>query len=79
MDCVWVPVNSAVAGHMTGATTDAANDVRCKVTLFGTVVLAVANTTTVLTNLVLVITESTIQSSELAKLVTLVIVLAFRS
>ena len=77
MNGVGIPVDSAVAGHVTRASTDTANDVRCKVTLLRTGVLAVTYTTAVLANLVFVIAQSTVKSGKLAQLVTLVIVLAF--
>ena len=74
---VGVPVNSAIASHMSSATADTANDVRCEVTLLRTVILAMAYTTTVLTDLVFVIAQSTVQSRELAELITLVVILPF--
>ena len=78
LDSVRVSVNSAVTGHMSGATTDTADDIRCEVTLLRTVILAMANTTTVLAYLVFVIAQSTVQSCELAELVTLMVILALR-
>ena len=79
MNGVGIPVDSAVAGHVTRASTDTANDVRCKVTLLRTVVLAVTYTTAVLASLVFVIAQSTVKSGKLAQLITLVVVLTFGS
>ena len=78
---------------MTSIATDATNDVGGKVSLFGTVVLSVADLTTysmlarvqmgennaltVLASLVLIITKSTVESSQLTKLVPLELVLTF--
>ncbi|KAI9057220.1 hypothetical protein FKP32DRAFT_1365528 [Trametes sanguinea] len=76
---VRVPVDSTVAGHVTGAAADATDDVRCEVTLLWTIVLPMTNTTAVLANLVFVVAKSTVESGEFAKLVALVVVLAFRS
>ena len=62
---------------MTCASADTADDVRCEVTLLGTVVLAMANITTVLADLVLVVAERTVKRGKLPELVTFVIILAF--
>lgn len=75
---VRVPVNCTVTSHMTGTTANAADDVRCEVTLFRTVILAVTNPAAVLAYLVFVIAERAVQRGEFTKLVALVIVLAFR-
>ena len=58
--CVRVPVDGAVASHVSSTAADTTYDVRCKVTLLGAVVFAMANATTVLANLVLVVAESTV-------------------
>ena len=71
-------VDSAIASHVASGTADATDDVGRAVTLLWTVVLAVANNTTVLANLVLIVTKGTVQRSELAQLVTFVVILAFR-
>lgn len=60
LDSVRIPIHSTVTSHMSRATTDTANDVCCKITLFGAVVLAVTNTAAVLANLVFVIAERTV-------------------
>lgn len=75
---VRIPVNGTITSHVTGTTADAADDVRCEVTLFGTVILTVANATAILTDLVFIVTKSTVQCGKLSKLVALVVVLAFR-
>ena len=74
---VRVPVDGTVTGHVTSTAADATDDVGCKVALLRTIVLAVANTTTVLAYLVLVVAESAVQRGKFAQLVALVIVLAF--
>jgi hypothetical protein len=58
-------------------TANAADNVGRVVLLLRAIILAMANLTTVLARLVLVITKGTVQGSELAKLVTLELVLAF--
>jgi len=63
---------------MSSAATNTTDDVSSKVSLFGAIVFAVTNATTILTDLIFIVTKSTIQGSELTKLVPLVIVLAFR-
>ena len=77
--CVRIWLYRAVTSHVTRAATDATNDVSCEVTMFGTVVFAVTQPTTILANLVFVVTESPVGSSELTKLVTLVIILTLGS
>lgn len=62
---------------MASIATDTTDDVRSEVTLFGTVILAVSDLTTVLASLVLIVTKGTVKSSQLTKLVTLELVLAF--
>ncbi len=64
---------------MTGATTDATDNVSCEVALFRAVIFAMANIATVLANLILVITKRAVESGELAKLISFVVVLTFRS
>jgi len=68
-----------VSGHMTGVATDTADDVRSVVLLLWTVVFAMTDLSAVLASLILVITQSTVQSSELTKLVTLELVLSLRN
>ena len=60
MNSVRIPVNLTVPSHVTCASADAADNVGRKVTLLGAVILAVANTTTVLADLVFIITERTV-------------------
>lgn len=62
---------------MASVSTDTTDDVGGKVALFWAVVLPVADLTTVLAGLVLIITESTVKSSKLSKLVALELVLSF--
>ena len=63
--------------HVAGIATHATDDVGCVVLLLRTVVLAMPDLSTVLASLVLVVTEGTVQSSELSELITLEFVLAF--
>ena len=57
--------------------TDTADDVGRVVAGLWTVVLAVTNFTTVLTSLILIVAEGTIEGGEFAELITLELVLAF--
>lgn len=66
----------AVAGHMAGIATHSADDASSKVLLLRAVVLAVSYLSTVLASLVLIVTQSSVQSGELTELVTLQFVLA---
>lgn len=66
-----------ITSHVASITTDAADDARSKVLSLRTIVLAMADLATVLTSLILVVTEGTIQRSEFSELVTLELVLAF--
>jgi len=59
------------------ATTNTTNDVSCEVALLWTVIFAMPKAPTVLANLVLVVTESTVQCCEFAKLIAFVVILAF--
>ena len=63
---------------MSGAAANTTNDVSSEVSLLWAVVFAVTDTATVLADLVFVITESTIECRQLAKLVALVVILALR-
>lgn len=69
----------AVSRHVTSVATDSADDVCGEVALLGAVILPVADLTTVLAGLVLIITESTVEGCKLAQLVALKLVLAFRN
>lgn len=66
-----------ISCHVASVSADTANNIGGKVALFWAVVLPVADLTTVLAGLVLVITESTVKSSKLTKLVALKLVLPF--
>lgn len=77
LDSVRIPVNCAVTSHVACASADTADDVRCEVTLFWAVVLAMANITTVLADLILVVAKRSVESGELPKLVSFVIILTF--
>jgi hypothetical protein len=63
---------------VTGISTDAADDSGGEVLGVRAVVLAVTDFAAVLTGLVLVVTEGTVERGKLAQLVTLELVLAFR-
>lgn len=77
LSSVRIPVDGTVTSHVASTSANAADDVRCEVTLFGAVILTVAYTTAVLTDLVFIVTKSTVESSQLAKLVALMVVLTF--
>jgi hypothetical protein len=62
---------------MASIATDATDDVGGEVALLGTVVLAMSDLAAVLTSLIFIITEGTVESSQLAQLVSLEFVLAF--
>jgi len=66
-----------IAGHVASVATNATDNVGGEVALLGTVVLAMSDLTTVLASLVLVITESTVESRQLTKLVALELILTF--
>lgn len=63
---------ACIAAHTT-------DDASSEVLLLRTVVLAMTDLTTILASLILVITKRSIESSKLAKLITLELVLAFRN
>lgn len=63
---------------MTGRAADTTDDVGCEVALLRTIVLAVTDPTAVLADLVLVVAQSSVQRGQLAKLVTLVVILTLR-
>jgi hypothetical protein len=66
-----------ILGHVPSITTNSANNAGRVVLSVGTVNLAMTNLTTVLAGLVLVVSQGTVESSELTKLVALEFVLAF--
>ena len=68
----------AITSHVTRLATNTADDARGEVLLLRAIILAVTNFTTVLTGLVLVVAEGTVERGKLAQLVTLELVLAFR-
>jgi hypothetical protein len=63
---------------VSSAAAHTANDVSSEVTLLRAVVFAVADATTILADLVFVVTKRTIERRQLAKLVALVVILALR-
>ena len=67
----------AVARHVSGVATHAADDVGCEVASLRAIVFTVADFATILAGLILVVTKGTIQGGKLAKLVALKFVLAF--
>ena len=62
---------------MACVTADSADDACREVLALGAVVLAVTNLTAVLASLVLIVSEGTVEGSQLTKLVTLELVLTF--
>lgn len=73
--CTPLPIRT-VAGHVAGVATHSADDAGSEILLLGAVILAVSYLATVLASLVLIVTEGSVQSSELTELVTLQFVLA---
>jgi uncharacterized membrane protein len=67
-----------ITSHVTSIATNTTDDVGGEVALLGAVVLAVTNLTTVLASLVLIVTKSTVEGSQLTKLVALEFVLTLR-
>lgn len=68
-----------VACHVAGIATHSTDDAGSEVLLLRAVVLAVSDLTTVLASLVFIVTQGSVQSSELTELVTLQFVLALRN
>lgn len=62
---------------MSGAPADTADDVSSEVALLRTLILPVTDVATILTDLVLIVSEGSIKGSEFAELIAFVIVLAF--
>jgi hypothetical protein len=67
-----------VTSHVPSIATDTTNNVGGEITLFRTVVFAMADLTAVLASLVLIVTKCTVKRSQLSKLVPLEFVLSFR-
>ena len=63
---------------MSSAPTDTADDVSSKIALLRALILPVTDVAAVLTDLVLIISKGSVESSKFAKLIAFVIVLAFR-
>lgn len=66
-----------IATHVACIATHTTDDASSEVLLLRTVVLAMTNLATILASLVLIITQSSVESSKLTKLITLELVLAF--
>jgi hypothetical protein len=69
----------AIFSHVASITANTTDDVCCEVALLWTIVLAMADLTAVLTSLIFIVTESSVKSSKLTKLVALELILAFRN
>lgn len=65
-----------VASHVAGIAAHTANDAGSEVLLLRAIILAMSYLATVLASLVLIVTERSVQSSQLTKLVTLQFILA---
>jgi hypothetical protein len=76
--CIRVSVHWTITRHVARAATDTTDDVSGEITLFWAVVFAVTDVAAILTDLVLVVAERTVQGGQLAELVPLVVVLTFR-
>jgi hypothetical protein len=68
-----------ITGHMPCVATDTADDVGSEVLALRAIVLAVTNLTAVLASLIFVVSQGSVERSELAKLVTLELVLTLRN
>jgi hypothetical protein len=66
----------AILCHVASITADPADDVSRKVSLFWAVVFAMSDLATILTSLVLVITEGTVECGEFTELVAFELILA---
>lgn len=80
---IITPIGASLAvwtipSHVAGITTNATDDACRKVLSLRAVVFTMANLTTVLTSLVLIVSKGSVERRELSKLVTLELVLAFR-
>lgn len=62
---------------MTSAATNTTDDISCEVPLLRTVIFAMPDASTVLADLVFIVTECAIESGKFAKLVAFMIVLTF--
>jgi lipopolysaccharide export LptBFGC system permease protein LptF len=62
---------------MSGAPANTTDDISSKVALLRALILPVADVTTILTNLVFIVSKGSIESSKFAKLIAFVIILAF--
>jgi len=62
---------------VSGTPADTADDVSSKVALLRTLILPVTDVAAILTDLVLIVSESSIESGKFAELIAFVIVLAF--
>jgi hypothetical protein len=65
-----------ITSHVTGVATDAADDAGGVVLSLGAIILAVANLTTVLAGLVLVVSKGTVERGKLTQLIALKLVLS---
>lgn len=66
-----------ISRHVSCVTTDTTDDVGSEVALLGTLVPTMADLATVLTRLILVVTESTVQRGKFTQLVPLQFILSF--
>ena len=62
---------------MSSRTAEATNNVGGEITLFGAVVLAMTTVPTVLADLIFIVAQGPVESSQFTKLITFVVILAF--
>lgn len=74
---VRILVDCTITSHMSSAAANPTNNISSEVPLFGTIVFAMANATTILTDLIFIVTECTVECCKFSKLVPFMIVLPF--
>lgn len=74
---VRIFVNLAISSHVPGATADTADNVRSKIALLRAIIFTVPEATTVLADLIFVVAQCSVERSQFAELVPLVVVLSF--
>ena len=76
---IRVFVDRTIPSHVPCTATNSADDVSSKIALLWAIVFAVANTTTILTNLILIVAKCAVERSQLPELVAFVVILTLWS
>ena len=76
---IRVLVDCTVPSHVPCTATNPADDIGSKITLLWAIVFAVANTTTILTDLILIVAKCAVECSQLPELVAFVVILTLWS